>query len=537
MIKTNYPGTTMINGLIERPCEYSLFRSNWYSKKYLKGDIYEGSPIDHFKKFGRISGLRCSVVIDDLIINEIYKKYATLTEYGSNSIAKLKSKNDLPLLIINLFPLLKKNKIEKIRLIDLYYIDSDAVLDGIFDEHTLKGRSLISVIEGIDLGELKLPNWFNVYSYLSLNPDAYNPSDQHVFMNYLEYGISEQRQLSRTDIYAPKDILELKELLQNRDGRIGDQSTLGFHVKSNSCNNYVKKHLIVSLIFFNNNVFELERSITSLVRAFEFQKMVGGLFLDATVFIHANSPIDEVDVRKLQRLAEKILIIGHGENIGYGKAHNSNFYRSLNIYGDDNYYLILNSDGELHPDSLINASCFIINNNDQNAVYEFEHFPIPHPKYLNPITRETTWFSGAAVLFHSKLFAVHKGFDEGMFLYCEDVELSIRIRWSGRKIYTLPNAYFSHDLSSRDRDDKLGRYKTMLTAKLRILKKFNDFENYIRVFKLIASLGPTSFDQAVNRNILFSSREKVTIVGKENYPDDFNFSNLHFSRSRKFITD
>ena len=102
-------------------------------------------------------------------------------------------------------------------------------------------------------------------------------------------------------------------------------------------------------------------------------------------------------------------------------------------------------------------------------------------------------------------------------------------------MFTIQDAYFRHDVSNRDELDSLGRYKVMVSSALRIAKKYKDFNNYISYFKTLSSLGATSYDKIVEKNLLKSNQYNVEKIDKLSIPSDIDLSNLHFSKSRKFI--
>ena len=48
--------------------------------------------------------------------------------------------------------------------------------------------------------------------------------------------------------------------------------------------------------------------------------------------------------------------------------------------------------------------------------------------HFDPVTLETPWTSGAAFCVRRPVFTAVGGFDEHIFMYCEDIDLSWRIR-------------------------------------------------------------------------------------------------------------
>jgi GT2 family glycosyltransferase len=58
--------------------------------------------------------------------------------------------------------------------------------------------------------------------------------------------------------------------------------------------------------------------------------------------------------------------------------------------------------------------------------------------------RSTDWLPGTAALYRRDSFFALGGFDPGFFMYCEDVDLSRRVRAQGRELLFVPEALFQH---------------------------------------------------------------------------------------------
>ena len=63
-----------------------------------------------------------------------------------------------------------------------------------------------------------------------------------------------------------------------------------------------------------------------------------------------------------------------------------------------------------------------------------DSFPYEHPKIYDPVTQEAQWSSGAAFAIRCEVYERLGGFDEKIFMYGEDVDLSWRLRSFGYKI-------------------------------------------------------------------------------------------------------
>ena len=61
-----------------------------------------------------------------------------------------------------------------------------------------------------------------------------------------------------------------------------------------------------------------------------------------------------------------------------------------------------------------------------------------------PKRRDAGWLSGACLLIRQEVFDCLNGFDEGYFMYFEDVDLGLRMRQAGHRSVYEPNAMVTH---------------------------------------------------------------------------------------------
>ena len=77
---------------------------------------------------------------------------------------------------------------------------------------------------------------------------------------------------------------------------------------------------------------------------------------------------------------------------------------------------------------------------------EAKQQPVEHPKDYDVATGDTSWGSGAFSLVRRSAFEEVGGFDEAtFFLYCDDVDLSWRLREAGHRVVNHPAAVVFHD--------------------------------------------------------------------------------------------
>jgi GT2 family glycosyltransferase len=129
----------------------------------------------------------------------------------------------------------------------------------------------------------------------------------------------------------------------------------------------------------------------------------------------------------------------NGANSGFGVSHNKNI-----ALGKSDYILAANPDLEFESDSIVNIVNAALADSDDAASWELRQKPYEHPKIYNPLTFETPWSSAACILYRRSAFEKVGGFEQRIFLYGEDVELSFRFRVAGFKLKYCPRAICWH---------------------------------------------------------------------------------------------
>ncbi len=141
------------------------------------------------------------------------------------------------------------------------------------------------------------------------------------------------------------------------------------------------------------------------------------------------------------RLATRLASIHYtrGANAGFGAGHNHNFSAS----GAD-YFLVCNVDGRFRPETLRKLIIAVTMSDGRVGAWELRQAPFEHPKYYDPVTLQTTWASGACTLYRRSAYHQVRGFDDAIFMYGEDVDLSYRLRGKGWSLVYVPAAIFDH---------------------------------------------------------------------------------------------
>ncbi len=143
-------------------------------------------------------------------------------------------------------------------------------------------------------------------------------------------------------------------------------------------------------------------------------------------------------VEKYRKSFSKINIQGL-PNKGFGAGHNAN----ANIAQND-LFLVTNCDLVLPEDAITTLVETALSDFDDVAAWEGRQLPFEHPKFYDPVTLETAWCSGAFVLFRKDAWNAIGGYDDHFFMYCEDVDISFRLRDLGYKLHYVPSSTVWH---------------------------------------------------------------------------------------------
>lgn len=228
------------------------------------------------------------------------------------------------------------------------------------------------------------------------------------------------------------------------------------------------KLISVVLVNFNNTIDTIDC----------VESLVNSTGVELFIVVVDNKSDDKRDFKIIKQFGDNIHIIQNEINVGFGRANNIGIkWINKNISSD--YILLLNNDTVVEPDSislLVNAYV----ENDCSVVV---------PKILYADNPSKIWYaggeidwklgraksfglnsenvgydkscfvsfaSGCALLTKSALFEEVGFFDERMFMYLEDVDLSMRIISGGHKIFFQPQAIVYHKVqgSQRSRDSK-----------------------------------------------------------------------------------
>jgi len=126
-------------------------------------------------------------------------------------------------------------------------------------------------------------------------------------------------------------------------------------------------------------------------------------------------------------------------NLGFGQAVNAAL-----PFIDAPWLLLLNQDAIPEPGAIESMARVAAKDAPDVAAWELRQIPYEHPKDYDPVTGETGWCSGAAVLLRTAALKQVGGFEPRFFMYCEDVDLAWRLRCAGWRLRYLPRFAVVH---------------------------------------------------------------------------------------------
>ncbi|OBZ13450.1 glycosyltransferase family 2 protein [Bacillus sp. FJAT-26390] len=170
-------------------------------------------------------------------------------------------------------------------------------------------------------------------------------------------------------------------------------------------------------------------------------------------------------------------------NTGFGAANNYGVNKT-----EQKYVLFLNVDTEVEENALNVLMSNAINSNKHTALWECRQFPYEHPKNYNPITMELSWASGAASMVLREVFVKIGMFDEKIFMYAEDVDLSWRFRANGYQLIYVPKSIIHHYTYESAGEVKPNQFYNSTYNNLMLRYKFGSIRDIIKGYILYYSL-------------------------------------------------
>ena len=363
---------------------------------------------------------------------------------------------------------------------------------------------------GVDCGEVPLEHYLRIGGrldgrylecaslasmpyYMSVNPDL-TAADVVPLMHLMHFGLLEGRRFSPKPLVSEAFLSNAAQL----EGKAGLRSLKGFLLDTRGSGRLAgpawptpytsrrlpalahpagaaRRNIFVGVVLYRNSDDELRRleaSLRSESRSSPDYRIEWAYFVN--------------DAENLQHyrglLGDRVEADAEGANLGFGRAHNRLMVR---CFGEDRLYVGANPDGYFTPGCL-RALADFSDFYDGHALIEAVAAPIDHPKWHDPVTLDTPWVSGACFALPRKLWNEVGGFDERIHLYCEDVDLSWRVRLIGGLLKVCPSARFVHDVTPRfdvavDETRERDRRRSMLAGGYYLARKWGNREQAQRL--------------------------------------------------------
>jgi GT2 family glycosyltransferase len=203
-----------------------------------------------------------------------------------------------------------------------------------------------------------------------------------------------------------------------------------------------------------------------------------------------------------ERLATRLAAVhySHGRNAGFGAGHNHNFSASR-----ADHFLVCNVDGRFRPDTLRTLVAAVTSSGERVGAWELRQAPFEHPKYYDPVTMETTWASGACTLYRRSAYGEVRGFDDAIFMYGEDVDLSYRLRGKGWSLAYVPAAVFDHATYEDEDTFKPLQFHGSTLANVLLRLRFGGARDIAAIPAMWLELGRTAWQLRLRRSYVRNS--------------------------------
>lgn len=196
-------------------------------------------------------------------------------------------------------------------------------------------------------------------------------------------------------------------------------------------------------VLYHNDMNDIYKAMDSLSNAVRIARK-NGQDVQATIYYGDSTPepllqpdeVDEIKNRYKDYVEFKYRFFGFNSGSAKGQS-------LLAQESDADYILVTNPDVIVNPRFLIEMMKPF--KDKKVGIVEARQTPIEHAKEYDVKTMETDWATGACNIIRREVFAEVGYYDyETFFMYCDDVDLSWRVRLAGYKIIYQPNAPVYH---------------------------------------------------------------------------------------------
>lgn len=282
-------------------------------------------------------------------------------------------------------------------------------------------------------------------------------------LSYIKAKIAEQ--LFKINSYSENNLKSIFDLSSFRSENL--------YTNSNNIN-----EVSISIVTFNSKKW--------LVNFFKSLDNSGLDFSNAELLICDNGStdgtIEEFKKILVDKSFKKVNII-KGTNIGFGAGHNKNIELATSPY-----ILVTNVDIEFEPNSIETILKRANESSLKIASWEFRQIPYEHPKYYDPVSQLTNWNSHACVLLRTSAIKEVGGYDDNIFMYGEDVDLSYSLRSAGYLLSYFPDATIIHNTYESAGQVKPVQYSGSTFANWYLRLKYGSFLDILAIPKLYLTL-------------------------------------------------
>lgn len=204
------------------------------------------------------------------------------------------------------------------------------------------------------------------------------------------------------------------------------------------------KSIQIQSVIYGNEKSSLKKAMDAIANAVRVTKANNGIikrfvlyYGDATKEpIYSADEVNQIKEQYSEFFEFKYKIYGYN-------AGSANGQTVLGMESDTDFLLLMNPDVIVSPRYFIDVIGPF--ENEKVGMTEGRQCPIEHHKEYNIKTGEEDWCTGACSVIRTELFKELGGYDyKTFFLYCDDVDLSWRVRDKGYKIIYVPNAMVFH---------------------------------------------------------------------------------------------
>ena len=182
-------------------------------------------------------------------------------------------------------------------------------------------------------------------------------------------------------------------------------------------------------------------------------------------------------------------VLQNGGNLGFGAACNRGankggapfvFFLNVDTRVDAGVFRALDEAAQQHPEA---------------GGFECRQIPCETGHHVDPVSLETPWASGAVFCVRRTALEQVRGFDEHIFMYCEDVDLSWRLRAFGWRLFYVPRAKVTH-YCYENGGPKLSEYAGSFYGNLLLRYKYGSVRDIWNGHKMYlnALMHPVHFD-------------------------------------------